>query len=65
MATRCCWPPDISPGLLNRAVAQLDPLEDLGGLVLGLALVQAGEDHREHHVLERGLTGMRLKVWKM
>ena len=53
MATRCCWPPESCAGLVEHAVAELDALEDGGGLFLGVGVAHAGEDHRQHHVFQR------------
>jgi hypothetical protein len=51
MATRCCWPPDSSPGRWAAEAGdvqhQLDPF-------LALVAGHAGDPQRDAHVLGRG-----------
>ena len=57
IATRCCWPPDISRGQVVGPRPQADPLEVLERQRVALPPRHALVVERQRDVLERGLEG--------
>ena len=56
IATRCCCPPESSPGIASALSASADSIEELARALLGFgALATAHLDRPERHVAERGL----------
>ena len=52
IATRCCWPPDIEPGLASVSLVQVQAGQRLGGLLARRLLVGAPAPQAERHVLQ-------------
>ena len=62
MATRCCWPPDSSPGLWAGPVGEADRREGGHGPFLALARAHAGVDERQLDVAPRRQVGEQVEL---